>query len=106
MDAIITECKIKVHLFHVLDVEGPSFPDSECPNDIIVLIDAANNTAMVNWALPKGNDNSGEPPIIIEENGFVPPMRFDAGNHYVKYSINDNAGNVGSSCIFHVTVEC
>ena len=89
------------------DKEPPHFIAGECPDDIILNIDSANNTAFVHWVVPSGSDNSGDPPHIVEVHGHEPDTRFKAGApHLVKYNITDDAGNVGSSCQFTITIQC
>jgi len=94
-----------VHCF--TDTQPPEFIDEECPHDIIRQIDASNNTALVSWDIPHGKDNSGKAPLIVEVHNLQPNSRFTAGApHLVKYTITDDAGNVGRSCEFTITVEC
>jgi len=91
----------------ILDKEPPQFIAGECPDDVILNIDSANNTAFVHWVVPSGSDNSGDPPVIFEVHGHEPDTRFAAGApHLVKYTITDGAGNVGSSCEFMITIQC
>jgi len=91
----------------ILDKEPPQFIAGECPDDVILDIDSANNTAFVHWVVPSGCDNSGDPPVIVELHGHEPDMQFEAGApHLVKYNITDGAGNVGSSCEFMITIQC
>jgi len=62
---------------------------------------------LVTWDIPNGKDNSGKAPSIVEVHNLQPNSRFTAGApHLVKYTITDDAGNVGRSCEFTITVEC
>ena len=76
-----------------------------CPDNIVVNIDSANNTALVQWTVPEGTDNSGQQPIITEINGYTPNSRFAAGIHLLNYKIEDSEGNVGQSCAFMLRVQ-
>jgi hypothetical protein len=67
-------------------------------------IDSANNTALVNWDEPEGDDNSNEPVTIMEVHDFKSGDRFNAGSHTIKYTIKDQEDNRGDSCIFTVHV--
>ena len=105
-------CTCHVSLSHMfctfyVDKVPPEFIEGECPDDQILNIDSSDNTALVSWDPPHGRDNSGDTPIIVEVHGYEPGTRFKAGPpHLVKYTIKDEAGNVGSSCQFTVTVKC
>ena len=76
-----------------------------CPAYLEVDIDSPNNTALVNWTVPEGTDNSGQQPIITEINGYQPNSRFTAGIHQIKYKIEDSEGNVGYYCVFILRVQ-
>ena len=76
-----------------------------CPDNLVVNIDSANNTALVKWDIPEGNDNSRQQPKITEANGYRPNTRFAAGSYLLRYRIEDADGNVGQSCVFKLRVQ-
>ncbi|XP_060578614.1 sushi, von Willebrand factor type A, EGF and pentraxin domain-containing protein 1-like isoform X2 [Ruditapes philippinarum] len=86
------------------DVLPPRFLAGDCPDDIQVYIDSANNTAKVTWNEPRGDDNSREPVTITEVHGHKPEVRLTAGLHSIKYTITDKAQNRGDNCVFNIQV--
>ncbi|XP_052801058.1 uncharacterized protein LOC128231848 isoform X3 [Mya arenaria] len=89
---------------HCQDTQPPKFGEGECPRDMQVIIDSPNNTASVNWDIPIGQDNSNEAVIVTEVHGYIPGIRFQAGNKTIKYTIRDAANNIGDSCVFRIEI--
>ena len=87
------------------DSVPPVFNMKTCPDNLVVNIDSANNTALVKWDIPEGNDNSRQQPKITEANGYRPNTRFAAGSYLLRYRIEDADGNVGQSCVFKLRVQ-
>merc|ERR1719247_543019 len=83
--------------------------DDKCPDNIYIEIEPWEMSAVVNWTVPKVNqDNclavpSLPPPQPKEFEDKYPGMDMDVGAHIVKYSFKDAHGNpYHEECIFEV----
>jgi len=97
-------------LLKVTDATPPTSID-KCPDNIYIEIEPWEMSAVVNWTVPKVNqDNclavlSLPPPQPKEFEDKYPGMDMDVGAHIVKYSFKDAHGNpYHEECIFEVRI--
>ncbi|XP_070537241.1 hyalin-like [Ptychodera flava] len=81
----------------VIDSEKPTIL---CPNNISTTTEPGKPTAILHWAPPSANDNSGN--VIVTSN-YQSGMEFYIGLTIVSFHATDPSRNIGS-CHFNITV--
>jgi hypothetical protein len=90
--------------------ETPPTSIDKCPDDIYIEIEPWEMNAVVNWTIPKVNEDNclgtGEaPPPPQEFEKKYPGMTMDVGDHIVKYAFVDAHGNpYAEECMFEVRI--
>ncbi|XP_078611237.1 uncharacterized protein LOC144881802 isoform X2 [Branchiostoma floridae x Branchiostoma japonicum] len=87
--------------FSCVDVEAPTFPN--CPSPISAQAEKGTVSAVVSWAAPGAEDNSGEDVQVSQTVGQRPGSRFEEGFHTIVYTATDSVMN-SANCSFTVTV--
>ncbi|MHA6280179.1 HYR domain-containing protein [Salinimicrobium sp. CAU 1759] len=95
------ECTFKILIEDPTDTTDPVF--SNCPSeDLVVVNDAGECGAIVNYAVPSATDDSGT--VNVERTaGPAPGEFFPVGPTTVTYTATDGAGNT-AECSFTITV--
>ena len=73
---------------------------NNCPNALTVYADRGRDSTVGNWHVPVFTDNFDDAITPILSRGKSPGSRFSVGEHKIKYTASDKAGNEAVPCSF------
>ncbi|XP_038072761.1 uncharacterized protein LOC119741140 isoform X2 [Patiria miniata] len=87
----------------VIDIGVPVF--ITCPNRLQYTLAAGQSRALVDFAVPRVEDNSGEVIVPVSDPQIMLPAYFSSGEMLISYNATDASGNSAEPCVFTLIIN-